>query len=430
MLAPRVSVALVPGAVVEVRNEREGWTERVEADALAPEPVETGPAMAPVPGAVARAVAAFEPRQRDGDDGNCQAVANRFHERLREAGIPSRRVDLSARVGSPFEGHAGVEVWSEEDRAWVYVDPFFAAVYCVDGRPASALDLHRAVVSGRVGGVAMESDGTGADPWRYRINPIVYFRNVLLALPGDAWLVYREAGAAAAPVPDPGFAYTDSDVAFAAPPDRPAAGAAVRRVRGARGVAADVVGGRLYVAVPAEGFATGAWSVRVAEGLEAGFAPALEPYDLDDAVVCRPGELLANPRLADADGDGAPDGWRLEGAPARLARDGDALVVETGAEPCSLTAEVDLEADVPIVVAGRLRVERGRAGLELVDRRARFGVEVGDGLETSASPVIVRSRGRDGVRVTIAPGSRCRIAAVGLRYGRTLAETLGRDRAP
>jgi hypothetical protein len=58
----------------------------------------TAPAVPAVPGAVARAVAAFEPR-RGRDTGNCQAVANRFHEQMVAAGIPSRRVDLAVRLG-------------------------------------------------------------------------------------------------------------------------------------------------------------------------------------------------------------------------------------------------------------------------------------------------------------------------------------------
>jgi hypothetical protein len=34
MPAPQLSVPLAPGAAVEIRNEREGWTERVDAAAL------------------------------------------------------------------------------------------------------------------------------------------------------------------------------------------------------------------------------------------------------------------------------------------------------------------------------------------------------------------------------------------------------------
>jgi hypothetical protein len=272
----------------------------------------------------------------------------------------------------------------------------------------------------------MATDGSGADPWGYRINPLLYFRNVMIALPGGAWLVYRPAGARAEPVAASGYVLTDSEAAFRAPPSAPAAVTASRLER--RGVAAQVVDGRLYVAVPREGFAAGAWSVRVSEGLEPAFTPALEAYDLDDPALCRPGELLANPTLADGDGDGLPDGWRVAGVPARIAREGGGLVVETGEGACALTIEADLESDLPLVAAGRFTVERGGVAFEFVERRGEFTATVGAGPATAASPSLVRARPRDGVRITVAPDSRCRIAAVGLRYGRTLGESLTRDR--
>lgn len=424
MAGPQVSVPLGAGtAVVEVRSERDGWTETLSSEGVGEQTIETRVDAAPVPNALERALgpcAEVGGQLDDGERFNCQALANQLRERLRAEGIPVRRVDLAVRLGSPYEGHSVVEVWSAETGSWVLLDAFFGSYYTIGGRPASALDLHRAVLGGRASEISIVqlggAEGVGADPWTSRISPLAFFRTVLLELPDGAWLVYAEPGRTPDVVSRPGLVTTSSTAPFLAPPGETTRVAVSREVRARHGVVAEALDGRLYVAVPVDGFEQAAYSVRVSEGRAVETTPALAVYDLDDAFLCRPGELLDRP----------PSSWPVGGTPAAVERDGDALVLETGDAPCRVEAEVATVPGLPLVSTARVRVERGSAEVASIGRRRQFVLAATAGPETQLSPVIVKSRERDGVAVTVAPHSRCRIAAIHMRYGRPLSDFVTR----
>ena len=67
--------------------------------------------------------------------------------------------------------HVVVEVLTEKLGKWVVLDPTFDTLVLVDGQLASALELHEAVVGGRISAITFERNGSALAP---RPKPEIY----------------------------------------------------------------------------------------------------------------------------------------------------------------------------------------------------------------------------------------------------------------
>jgi hypothetical protein len=104
------------------------------------------------PGLVTRRPREAYQQMRQGTPVLCGNLAEIYTALCETAGLIARPVGLSLMVRDGKFGsdtHAGAEVWIPEMGGWIYQDPTFNCYWTVDGRPASALQLHNALMSGR-----------------------------------------------------------------------------------------------------------------------------------------------------------------------------------------------------------------------------------------------------------------------------------------
>lgn len=355
---------------------------------------------------------------------NCLTLATILADAARATGLQARRVDLSLRHGSPYEGHSVVEVWCREIERWVLVDPTFATTYEVDGAPAGARELHRAVIAGRIDAIRVirPEGAASADPWTHDINPLLYFRNVYLKnAGGQPYLVLADSPDFIAPVAWRGFVQTDSDAAWTAGPDERIV--AVPLYEAGRRVTAQVLGNTLYVCLREGLFVPERFRVTVSGAEPAGFTPDLRAHDLSDPLLAAPGELGPEPRAWDAAGGGLPNGWTLQGTPALLEPlPGGGAVVEAGNEDVVITVSARVPDGEPLVAAARVRVKQGRAGVSLRKAPKNY-TWVSPGATCEVSPfVAVPGKRVAGLRILLEPGTRIRIESVSIRRARRLME--------
>lgn len=96
-------------------------------------------------------------------------------------GLTARAVGLSVAVQNGLFGvdtHAGAEVWLPEMGGWIYQDPTFNCYWEVDGKPASAMLLHDAVMEQRPIEFAPHDKTTGRKLQDYYLDPRLYFRQI------------------------------------------------------------------------------------------------------------------------------------------------------------------------------------------------------------------------------------------------------------
>jgi len=82
-------------------------------------------------------------RHRTIESGLCDAFATLYVGAAIATGLPARVIHLNTAPGVNSQGHYTVEVYLPDQRRWVVMDPLYDVYYTADGRPLSALDLHR-----------------------------------------------------------------------------------------------------------------------------------------------------------------------------------------------------------------------------------------------------------------------------------------------
>ena len=120
-------------------------------------------------------------QMRQGSPVLCGNLAEIYVALCEAAGLTARAVGLSVLVHDGLFGvdtHAGAEVWLPEMGGWVYQDPTFNCYWEIDGKPASALSLHDAVMEGRPIAFAPRNKSTEAKLHDNYIDPRLYFRHI------------------------------------------------------------------------------------------------------------------------------------------------------------------------------------------------------------------------------------------------------------
>ena len=351
----------------------------------------------------------------DGARSNCRSYATVYADATSLAGLTARRVDMAVRYGSPYEGHSLVEVWSPELERWFVADPFFQALWTLDGDPASVFELHRAAVEGRSMSIGFKSTGTnGASLEGARVNPRLYPRNIFIRTASGAWLSHT--GRAPAPVTDTNILQCDDGAVFAAPPGAVDA-CAVRRDSLHGRIAFQAIDGRLVVCLNRERFESGRFEARAAANRTYEFFDELVAHDPADPEIAAGPELLPETRLVDDDGDGSPDRWTIEHAPTLFEAGADgSAIIESGVDGARLSVKPTAPQLASIVGFAQVSVERGAATLSFGGKVQSSPFTVSAGRTTVASTAITGGgRGDSGLQLELGPNSRVTVAWVSMR---------------
>ena len=199
-------------------------------------------------------LATREPRQayeqmRRGLPVLCGNLAQIYVALCEAAGLTARTVgmDMMVRNGNlGRDAHAGAEIWIPEMGGWVYQDPTFDCFWDVDGKPASALNLHDALLERREIRLDFETCGTETASQNY-VDPRQYFRQISYEYrPGGDLLFYADARLEPLSMNDRNWIQTDdrTDIERL---DQEGLTIVERRGEVAPGVYVQVIGDRLFV---------------------------------------------------------------------------------------------------------------------------------------------------------------------------------------
>ena len=120
-------------------------------------------------------------QMRAGQPVLCGNLAEIYVALCEAAGLTARAVGLSVAVQNGLFGvdtHAGAEVWIPELGGWIYQDPTFNCFWQLDGKPASAMSLHDAVMGEKTIEFAPHDKATEQRLKDYYIDPRLYFRQI------------------------------------------------------------------------------------------------------------------------------------------------------------------------------------------------------------------------------------------------------------
>ncbi len=111
----------------------------------------------------------------------CGNLAQIYVALCEASGLTARPVGLSVAVQNGLFGldtHAGAEIWIPEMGGWIYQDPTFNCYWEVDGKPASAMLLHDALMERKPIEFAPRDKQTQQRLQAYYLDPRLYFRHI------------------------------------------------------------------------------------------------------------------------------------------------------------------------------------------------------------------------------------------------------------
>lgn len=150
-----------------------------------------------LPGLATRVPREAYVQMRQGKPVLCGNLAEIYVALCESMGLVARTVGLSLMVRDGTFGsdtHAGAEVWAPELGGWVYQDSTFNCYWEVEGKPASALQLHNALMEGReIKLVAPDSKGA-ALVRAYYVDPRLFFRHISYEYKAGGPLLYYVDG--------------------------------------------------------------------------------------------------------------------------------------------------------------------------------------------------------------------------------------------
>ena len=156
----------------------------------------TGRYKVAMPGLQTRTPREAYAQMRQGKPVLCGNLADIYVALCESAGLIARTVGLSLMVRDGTFGtdtHAGAEIWLPEMGGWIYQDPTFDCYWTINGRPASALQLHKALMSGLEIKAVPASDKSNSRLKDYYIDPRLLFRHISYEYkPGGPLLYYLD----------------------------------------------------------------------------------------------------------------------------------------------------------------------------------------------------------------------------------------------
>lgn len=150
-----------------------------------------------LPGLATRAPREAYLQMRDGKPVLCGNLADIYVALCEAAGLVARSVGLSLMVREGTFGsdtHAGAEIWIPELGGWVYQDSTFNCYWEIDGKPASALQLHDALMNGREIKLISDNPQTESLVRNYYVDPRLFFRHISYEYKAGGPLLYYVDG--------------------------------------------------------------------------------------------------------------------------------------------------------------------------------------------------------------------------------------------
>lgn len=146
----------------------------------------------------------------------CGNLAEIYVALCEAMGLIARPVGLSIAVQHGLFGldtHAGAEVWLPDMGGWIYQDPTFNCYWKVDGKPASAMLLHDAIMERRPLEFAPNDKQTQLGLQNYYLDPRLYFRHISYEYkPGGAVLYFADQRLEPLNLRDKNWIHTDNRV--------------------------------------------------------------------------------------------------------------------------------------------------------------------------------------------------------------------------
>jgi hypothetical protein len=134
-----------------------------------------------MPGLATRVPREAYQQMRQGHPVLCGNLAEIYAALCNSVGLTARPVGLSVAIQNGSFGlytHAGTEVWIEDFGGWIYQDPLFNCYWTINSKPASALALHDAVMSGQTIAYAPRTSQVEEGLRNSYIDPRLYFRHI------------------------------------------------------------------------------------------------------------------------------------------------------------------------------------------------------------------------------------------------------------
>ena len=155
-------------------------------------------------------------RMKSGEPVLCGNLAEIYVALCEAVGLTARTVGLSVAVQNGLFGvdtHAGAEVWIPEMGGWIYQDPTFNCYWELDGKPASAMQLHDAVMEKRTVDFAPHDKATEQRLADYYLDPRLYFRQIYYEYkPGGTMLYFADHRLEPLNLRDKNWIHTDKRV--------------------------------------------------------------------------------------------------------------------------------------------------------------------------------------------------------------------------
>jgi len=155
-------------------------------------------------------------KMKQGEAVLCGNLAQIYVALCEAMGLIARPVGLSVAVQNGLFGmdtHMGAEVWLPEMGGWIYQDPVFNCYWKIDGKPASAMLLHDAIMEKRPIEFAPNSRQVQLGLQNYYLDPRLYFRHISYEYkPGGAVLYFADQRLEPLNLRDKNWIHTDNRV--------------------------------------------------------------------------------------------------------------------------------------------------------------------------------------------------------------------------
>ena len=150
-----------------------------------------------LPGLATRVAREAYEQMEQGQPVLCGNLAEIYVALCESVGLTARAVGMSLMVRDGVLGsdtHAAAEVWIPEMGGWIYQDPTFNCYWEVDGKPASALQLHDALMDRREIRPAPQNPRVEIALRDYYVDPRLFFRRISYEYQaGGSLLFYADA---------------------------------------------------------------------------------------------------------------------------------------------------------------------------------------------------------------------------------------------
>ena len=304
-------------------------------------------------------------QMRQGKPVLCGNLADIYVALCESVGLTARTVGLSLMVRDGTFGtdtHAGAEIWLPELGGWVYQDPTFNCYWTINGRPASALQLHKALMTGAEIKPVAANAKAESKLKEYYIDPRLLFRHISYEYkPGGPLLYYVDGRMEPLNMRDRNWLQSDESTTFEQL-DLNGNRFVERKGEVAPGIFAQLIGNVLFVRDRREQNR----GIRVRSSTGAVQACSYEHWRAEELGVFVEKNLARNGSFELTEiGEGVANDWKISGpVEAVTTLGGQGLGAQAGGQ---LSQRIQVEPGKRYLMYAKLSVSRGMVTWSLSD---------------------------------------------------------------